>query len=65
MYVCVCRAVTENQIRNEVAEGARDMRELRQRLGVASQCGKCGRCAKSLLKETVASDTEAGLPGAA
>jgi len=34
------------------------MRELRQRLGVASQCGKCGHCAQSLLRQTRMTITE-------
>lgn len=36
------------------------MRELRLRLGVASQCGKCGHCAQSLLEQTRMAITEGG-----
>jgi len=32
-------------------EGATTLRDLRNELGVASQCGQCGRCAKTMLKE--------------
>lgn len=53
MYVCICKSVTDTHIRQEVADGARCMRDLQQRLGVASQCGKCGRCAKRVLNEAV------------
>lgn len=49
MYVCVCRAVTDRQIRKAAAEGVRTMRELRLKLGVCSACGKCGECAKEIL----------------
>lgn len=49
MYVCVCRAVTDRQIREAAAEGVRTMRELRLKLGVCSSCGKCGECAKEIL----------------
>ena len=49
MYVCVCRAVTDRQIKKAVENGARSMRELREQLGVCSACGKCGPCAKELL----------------
>lgn len=52
MYVCVCRAVTDKQIKRAVEEGARSMRDLRERLGVCSACGKCGPCAKELLPPT-------------
>lgn len=53
MYVCLCKAVTDRQIREAVCEGACSMRELRLRLGVASECGKCAQCANSVLKETL------------
>lgn len=49
MYVCVCNAVTDHKIRAEVQEGARSMRQLQRRLGVASTCGRCAPCARELL----------------
>ncbi|KXU38538.1 (2Fe-2S)-binding protein [Ventosimonas gracilis] len=52
MYVCLCQGVTDNQIRQAVHQGCANFRELRSRLGVASQCGKCARSAKQLLRET-------------
>lgn len=55
MYVCLCRSVTDTDIRRLVrTEGVGTMRELSQALGVATQCGKCGRCAKAVLREAVA-----------
>jgi bacterioferritin-associated ferredoxin len=51
MYVCVCRAVTDGQIRECVGEGPCSMRELRLRLGVASQCGRCAHHAKELIRD--------------
>lgn len=50
MYVCVCRAVTDSQIRDAICDGACSMRELRQRLGVASECGRCSQCALGILR---------------
>jgi bacterioferritin-associated ferredoxin len=50
MYVCVCRAVTDSQIREAICDGACSMRELRQRLGVASECGRCSQCALGILR---------------
>ncbi|WP_419569462.1 bacterioferritin-associated ferredoxin [Rheinheimera sp.] len=41
MYVCLCKAVTDKAIRQQVAEGATSMREIRKQLGVGSQCGQC------------------------
>lgn len=51
MYVCVCNAVTDCQIRDAYCEGACSMRELRQRLGVAGCCGRCAQCARDVLNE--------------
>ena len=51
MYVCICHAVTDGQIRECANDGACTMRELRQRLGVASRCGKCTAHALDLLRE--------------
>lgn len=56
MYVCVCNAVTDRQIRKAVAEGARTMRDLRRQLDVCSCCGKCGPAARTLLAEGQATD---------
>lgn len=51
MYVCLCKAVTDRQIREAVAQGATRMRDLRVALGVASCCGRCAGCAREILRE--------------
>jgi bacterioferritin-associated ferredoxin len=51
MYVCVCSAVTDDEIRAEIRSGACTMRDLRQRLGIAMQCGRCIQCAQAILTE--------------
>lgn len=51
MYVCVCRAVTEKNIRDAVQAGARSMKDLREQLGVSEDCGCCGSCAKQCLRD--------------
>lgn len=51
MYVCICQQVTDRDIHQAVAQGACRMRDLRERLGVSSQCGKCAGCAKAVLQE--------------
>ena len=50
MYVCLCKAVTDKQIRQAACEGACSMRCLNSKLGVATQCGKCARHAKQILR---------------
>jgi bacterioferritin-associated ferredoxin len=64
MYVCLCRGVTDRQIREAVAQGASSMRALRQRLGVCSECGRCGACTRSLLTESLGQEDASGCPTA-
>ncbi len=62
MYVCVCNAVTESQIRQAVVEGVTSLATLKTRLGVATNCGSCEEQAaqaiqKYLLETAVGSRT--------
>jgi bacterioferritin-associated ferredoxin len=41
MYVCVCKAVTDTQIKHAINEGVSSRRELFKCLGVGGGCGKC------------------------
>ena len=51
MYVCLCKGVTDTQIKEAVADGANSLRAVRMQLGVASQCGRCADCACDVIKE--------------
>ena len=53
MYVCVCKGVTDHQIRQQISDGARSWREVREATGCATQCGKCACFAKSVTREAV------------
>lgn len=50
MYICVCKAVTERQVREAAREGASSLRDLRQQLGVTAECGRCAKCALDCLR---------------
>ena len=50
MYVCVCKAVTESQVRQAVSGGVQSLKDLRRELGVTSDCGQCAVCARQCLK---------------
>ena len=49
MYVCICNAITEDQVRASVAAGATTLEELQLDTGVASCCGTCAEAAGSYL----------------
>ncbi|HMU99544.1 MAG TPA: (2Fe-2S)-binding protein [Rhodocyclaceae bacterium] len=58
MYVCVCHAVTERQIHEAAAAGAKTLKDLRRDLGVASDCGRCTSCARQCLKDAHATSAK-------
>ena len=62
MYVCVCNAVTERHIGQAVREGASTLRELRNQLGVAGECGRCATCARDCLRSALAEQTTTAKP---
>lgn len=49
MYVCICKGVTENQIRDAVRAGACTRKELARCLKVGTACGKCNPQVRELL----------------
>lgn len=51
MIVCVCRAVSDRQIRTLADAGAESMAELRLACGIGECCGKCARQVRELLSE--------------
>lgn len=51
MIVCVCRRISDHQIRQAAADGAHSLECLQLDLGVATQCGRCADCASRVLCE--------------
>ena len=52
MYVCVCNAITDHEIRQAAELGATSIEELKDGLGVATCCGTCESCAIEILQQT-------------
>ncbi|WP_338011126.1 bacterioferritin-associated ferredoxin [Marinagarivorans algicola] len=50
MYVCLCQGITDSQIRSAVESGANSLRDVRERLGVMTQCGKCACLTKDIVE---------------
>lgn len=51
MYVCICKAVTDREIRQAAELGANSLSELQECLGVATGCGKCASETCRILRE--------------
>lgn len=50
MYICICKNVTDHQIRRAVYDGEiKSIRDLRECLGATGQCGKCAKDAKQII----------------
>ena len=52
MYICICNAITERDVRECVRRGCCSVDELSVELGVGSGCGRCRTAAKEILDET-------------
>jgi bacterioferritin-associated ferredoxin len=58
MFVCLCHGITDTQIEAEVrTHGVGNMRELKSRLGVGSQCGSCIDMAQDIIDSTIIDDS--------
>jgi len=51
MYVCICKAVTDADIRNAVDDGVRNLRQLSQQTGCSTGCGRCASEARNVLRD--------------
>jgi len=52
MYICICKNVTDRQIRQAVyQQDVSSIRELRACLGACDQCGKCARDAREVIRD--------------
>lgn len=57
MYVCVCRGITDRDIREAIAEGARSVSDVAQMLGAGTGCGTCRDFTQELIREARSSQT--------
>lgn len=49
MFVCVCKGVTDKDIREAVNKGEQSIKVIKETLGVASQCGGCFTLTKQII----------------
>jgi bacterioferritin-associated ferredoxin len=53
MYVCLCNAVTDSDIRNAADEGVRNLKQLRQITDCGATCGSCNEMALEVLQQAI------------
>jgi bacterioferritin-associated ferredoxin len=58
MYVCVCNAVSDRQIREAVDQGARSLSEVQCQLPVGACCGRCVDTAEQVVSEHLLARTQ-------
>jgi bacterioferritin-associated ferredoxin len=62
LYICICNAVTERQLKECARSGARSLEDVAFQLGVGTGCGRCRECASGVLRE-VHADCNCALAG--
>lgn len=58
MYVCLCNAVTDSDIRKAVDDGARNMRQLGKLTNCSTACGCCTQMASEILQQALSESRE-------
>ncbi|WP_286833515.1 MULTISPECIES: bacterioferritin-associated ferredoxin [Acinetobacter] len=53
MYVCLCRGITDQDIKEAIANGAESYREVREMLDLGTCCGRCAPEARMIISDEV------------
>ena len=51
MYVCICNAITDNQIIEAQQNGHTTLKQITRLLGVGNCCGRCVATAKEVMSD--------------
>ncbi|PZW37656.1 bacterioferritin-associated ferredoxin [Humitalea rosea] len=51
MYVCLCNALTDTQVRDAACKGACRPSEVQAHCGCRAQCGTCARAMLAMLRD--------------
>jgi len=54
VYICLCKGITDTQIKRCINNGAKNIKQVRKELGVASQCCKCLPEARAIIDDALA-----------
>ena len=58
MYICLCNAVTDSDIAEAVQNGATDLSQLQNTLGVSTGCGTCQDAALEIISSALSNAAE-------
>jgi bacterioferritin-associated ferredoxin len=56
MYVCICKGITDTQIRDFVQNSGGNLRAVTNSLGAMTQCGKCALATREIVKQAMHDD---------
>ncbi|MEZ4741742.1 MAG: (2Fe-2S)-binding protein [Bdellovibrionota bacterium] len=56
MYICLCQALTERQVRQHIESGAQSLHDVQKKCAAGKSCGACVTKLKMLLKQKQADD---------
>ncbi|MFW0784348.1 (2Fe-2S)-binding protein [Gordonia sp. CPCC 206044] len=59
MFVCICRAVTEEEVHEHCSSGCRSVDAVSERCGAGEGCGTCLERLHQIVNERVATSTTA------
>ncbi len=62
MYVCVCKNVTDSQIKKAIKNGAQNLHQVKQKLNLGTQCCKCLPTARQIIQQELQNQEKAGTP---
>lgn len=62
MYLCICKPVSDTQIRQAIVQGARTVGDVSVRLGVGTECGQCLDSIRDLLDAVLTEPASGGSP---
>ena len=54
MYVCICKAISDNDIKAAILDGAEDVDAIAEQLGAGTGCGTCREFTQELIDQTLA-----------
>ena len=54
MYVCLCRGITDQDIKEAMQNGASSFKEVRELLDIATCCGRCAPEARAIISDELA-----------